>query len=122
VRVLERDATWRRIVEQMSGDAGIAVRPNPHASLYMHVVDKLTGRPQEPEPLARDGDVIGLGIARVVRILPLFFQEGVDAEWLPAAREVVRASDAELRAYGARLAREVLALIVEVEKEAGAGG
>src|SRR5919201_3684577 len=43
--VLERDANWRRIVEGTSGTTGITVRPNPHASLYVHVFDQVTGKP-----------------------------------------------------------------------------
>jgi hypothetical protein len=113
VGVLERDATWCGIVRETASTTGITVRPNPHASLYVHVVDQRT----PPEPLARDAEVIGLGIARFVRYLPLLFQEGVHAQWLPAAREFVRSSDPELRAFAARLAREVLALIAEAEEE-----
>jgi hypothetical protein len=110
VRILERDAAWRHIVEETRVATGIAVRPNPHASLYVHVLDA-------PEPSARDISVIRLGIERFVGLLPLFFQEGVHAQWTASARALIGASDAELRALGARLGREVLALIAEVEGE-----
>ena len=112
LRVVERDATWCRIVEETSGATGITVRPNPHASLYLHVLDEVSSA-----PLARDLDVIRLGIGRFVHLLPLFFQEGVHAQWTASARELIRASDTELRRLGIRLAREVLALIAEVEAE-----
>src|SRR5207245_894731 len=79
----------------------------------VHVLDQVTGEPLAPGPLQRDGDVIRLGIETFVRLLPLFFQEGVHAQWTAAAREIVRASDAELRGFAVRLAREVLALVVE---------
>ena len=113
LRVLEKDAAWRRVVEETSGATGISVSPNPHASLYVHVLEQVTGEPLAPGPLQRDGDVIRLGIETFVRLLPLLFQEAVHAQWTAAAREIVRASDAELRAFAVRLAREVLALIDE---------
>jgi hypothetical protein len=113
LRVLEKDAAWRRVVEETSGATGINVCPNPHASLYVHVLEQVSGEPLAPGPLQRDGDVIRLGIETFVRLLPLLFQEGVHAQWTAAAREIVRASDAELRDFAVRLAREVLALIAE---------
>ena len=113
LRVLEKDAAWRRVVEETSGATGINVCPNPHASLYVHVLEQVSGEPLAPGPLQRDGDVIRLGIETFVRLLPLLFQEGVHAQWTAAAREIVRASDAELRDFAVRLAREVLALIDE---------
>ena len=61
--------------------------------------------------------MIRLGIGRFVHLLPLFFQEGVHAQWTASARELIRASDSELRRLGIRLVREVLALIAEVEAE-----
>jgi hypothetical protein len=106
--VLERDATWRRIIDETSGPTGIRVRPNPHASLYVHVTE-------EPEPSARDIDVIRLGIARFLPLLPLFFQPGVHEQWTRSARELIRDASPEVREMGARLAREVLALIAEAD-------
>jgi hypothetical protein len=106
--VLERDATWRRIVDETSGTTGISVRPNPHASLYVHVAE-------DPQPSARDIDVIRLGIARFLPLLPLLFQPGVHEQWTRSARELVRDAPAEVRDVAARLAREVLALIAEAE-------
>jgi hypothetical protein len=79
-RVLERDASWRRIVEHTADVTGITVHPNPHASLYVHVFDAGTGRPLEPDPWPRDTTVIRLGLERFVRLLPLFFQEDVYAQ------------------------------------------
>jgi hypothetical protein len=117
VRVLERDASWRRIVDETEGMSGISVRPNPHASLYVHVFDKVTGQPVEPEPSPRDVSTIRLGIERFVALLPLFFQEGVHSQWRLSARELARAADPSIRALGRALAREVLALIDEVEAE-----
>src|SRR5207249_6967681 len=87
------------------------------ASLYVHVLDQVTGELLAPGPLQRDGDVIRFGIETFVRLFPLFFQEGVHAQWTAAAREIVRASDAETRGFAVRLAREVLALV----DEAGVG-
>src|SRR5262249_51049977 len=115
LRVLERDATWRRIVGETSGSTGITVRPNPHASLYVHVFDQTTGQPIEPEPFARDVDAIRLGIERFIYLLPLFFQEGVHEQWTRSARELIRRADAELRGFGARLAQDVLTLIAEAD-------
>jgi hypothetical protein len=116
LRVLERDATWRRIASDVAPLTGITVHPNPHASLYMHVLD-------EPGPSARDVEVIRLGIERLfLPLLPLFFQEGVHEQWMRSARELVRAADSELRALGVRLAHEILALIAEVDAANGAKG
>ena len=109
--VLERDATWRRIVDETSGTTGITVRPNPHASLYVHVT-------AEPQPSPRDVDVIRLGIARFLPLLPLFFQPGVHEQWMRSARELVRDAPPELLAIGERLARAVLALLAEADGEA----
>jgi hypothetical protein len=117
LRVLERDATWRRIVDETSGGSGITVRPNPHASLYLHVTEPVESQLGDGAPTQRDLDMIRLGIARFVRLFPLFFQEGVHAQWTESARELIRGADSELRALGTRLAREVLALIAEVETE-----
>src|SRR5512141_752520 len=39
LQVIEKDATWRRIAGETAGATGIAVRPNPHASLYVHVLN-----------------------------------------------------------------------------------
>jgi hypothetical protein len=117
VGVLERDASWRRIVDETEGTSGISVRPNPHASLYVHVFDKLTGQQIEPEPSSRDVNVIRLGIERFVAMVPLFFQEGVHSQWRLAARDLARAGDPSIRALVGTLAREILALIEEVEAE-----
>src|SRR5262245_10289374 len=70
LRVLERDATWCRIVEQTADTTGITVRPNPHASLYVHVLHSAAETPSDP--LQRDVDVIRFGIERFVHMVPLF--------------------------------------------------
>jgi hypothetical protein len=97
---------------------GISVRANPHASLYVHLFDQAA----EPEPYARDADVMRLGIERFVRVIPLLFQEGVYAQWNPAARALAHEADPEVRAAVARLAREVLALLAEAEGKGGSSG
>jgi hypothetical protein len=117
LKVLERDATWRRIVPEMTGATGIAVHPNPHASLYVHVLDEVTGQPVEPAPSARDVDVIRLGIQRFVPLLPLFFQEGVREQWTRSARELIRAADPALRELAVQLADDVRRLIAEASAE-----
>jgi hypothetical protein len=113
LKILEREATWCRIAEQTASETGITVRPNPHASLYVHVLDQA----DEPrsEPLRRDIDVIRFGIEHFVRLLPLFFQEGVHAQWSASARELARDIDDELRRCVDRLAREVLELVAQPE-------
>lgn len=111
--VLERDATWCRIVEQTADTTGITVRPNPHASLYVHVFGQQI--PVATEPLRRDIDVIRFGIERFIHLLPLFFQEGVREQWTASARELARDLDPELLGYTERLAREVLALIADAQ-------
>ena len=110
LKVIERDATWCRIVEQTSDETGITVRPNPHASLYVQVFDRLD---DASGPLQRDVDVIRFGIERFVQMMPLFFQEGVHDQWTASARALVRESEPELLDYVRRLAEEVLALLAE---------
>ena len=117
--VIERDATWCRIVEQTTDTTGISVRPNPQASLYVHVLDPKDG--QSDEPLRRDVDVIRFGIEQFVHMLPLFFQEGVHAQWTTSARELIADADPELREVGARLCREILALIDEAGRTRPSG-
>jgi hypothetical protein len=111
LQVLERDATWCRIIEHTTDGTGIRVRPNPHASLYVHIVGQVPE--QSPDPLRRDIDVIRFGIETFANMLPLFFQEGVHTQWLVAAREVIRDATPELRDCATRLAHEVLALLEE---------
>lgn len=121
LNVLEKDAAWRRIVEKTAGATGVNVHPNPHASLYIHVLNHVTGRLIDGETSARDANVIRLGIETLVQLLPLLFQEGVHAQWTEAAREIIHGADVEARALGARLAREVLALIAAYEGADPAG-
>ena len=109
LRVLERDATWCRIVEGPLRVPASPCAPNPHASLYVHVLD------QPSAPLQRDVDVIRLGIERFVALLPLLFQEGVHEQWTASARELARDGDPEVLKYVGRLAREVLALTEDAQ-------
>jgi hypothetical protein len=113
--VLERDATWCRIVEQTADSTGITVRANPHASLFVHVFDHAL---PSTEPLRRDIDVIRFGIERFIHLVPLFFQDGVHEQWMASARELARDLDPELLAYTERLAREVLALVADAGADA----
>ena len=116
-RVLERDATWCRIAKEVAPLTGIRVHPNPHASLYVHVLDEVTGEPVGPVPSARDVEVVRLGIERFVPLLPLFFQEGVYEQWVRSARQLVRAAGPDLRSLGVRLAHEILTLIADADAE-----
>ncbi|MGH7895214.1 MAG: hypothetical protein ACREQL_11140 [Candidatus Binatia bacterium] len=120
LKILEKEAAWRRIVEDTAPATGIRVCPNPHASLYVHVLDQVTGDPIDPEAFSRDGDVIRVGIENFLRPLPFLFQEGVYAQWTAAAREVTRAATAEVRRSAARLAHEVIALVAEADPESAA--
>ena len=116
LKIIERDATWCRIVEQTAEETGITVRPNPHASLYVHVF----GQVDTPsESLQRDVDVIRFGIERFLQMMPLFFQEGVHEQLTASARGLVREADPELLEYLRRLADEVLALLAENARTAG---
>ena len=109
--VLEKDATWRRIVEQTVSATGIDARPNPNASLYLHVLAPVDGRPVDQDSADRDAQVIRFGLATFVQLLPLFFQAGVHAQWTAAARAIIADAEPDLRAFGERMAREVLDLI-----------
>ena len=112
LKAIEKDAAWRQIVEQTDGATGITVRANPHASLYVHVPNQTDGTPLDPDASQRDADVIRHGIETLVQMLPLLLQDAVHAQWTAAARDIVRASDAELRELALRLVREVERLIV----------
>ena len=114
LKVIERDATWVQIVKETAGTTGITVHPNPHASLYVHVLD-------EPGPSHRDVNVISLGIERFVHLMPLFFQEGVHEQWANSARELIRSSDLGLRSLVVKLACEVLALVDEFGADPATG-
>src|SRR5262249_13620614 len=115
----ERDATWCRIVEQTASETGVSVRPNPHASLYLHVFSH-TEPPSEP--LRRDMAVIRFAIETFVRLLPPFFQEGVHAPLGPAlprraaAGELADDLDDDLRGYVRQLAAEMLQLAAEADR------
>lgn len=111
LQVIEKDAAWRQIVEQTGTATGITVRPNPHASLYVHVVNQVDGTPLDSGVAQRDADVIRHGVETLVQMLPLLFQDAVHAQWTAAARDIVRVSDAPLRELAIRLAREVEALV-----------
>jgi hypothetical protein len=114
LRVLEKDSAWRRVVERTADATGIDVFPNPHASLYVHVLDQ--GAASAPE---RDGDVIRAGIQTFVDMMPLLFQDAVHAQWTDAARDLARASDPALRDLVERLARETLAILAEANAADG---
>lgn len=116
--ILEKDAAWRRIVEQTESATGIDVRPNPNASLYLHVLAPTDGPPFD-ESAARDGDVIRFGIDTFVQLLPLVFQEGVHEQWTAAVREIIRTASPTLRSYGERLARETLTMLAEAPADPG---
>jgi hypothetical protein len=121
VTVLERDAHWCRISEEAYPLAGIRARVNRYGSLYVHVVDQVTGQPIEPEPSARDISVIRSGAERLARMIPLLAFEPVREQWRTSVRELIRASDPELRTTAERLGREVLALLAEEAAEMGNG-
>ena len=112
--VIERDATWCRIAEQTASETGVSVRPNPHASLYLHIFSN-TEPPSEP--LRRDKEVIRFEIETFVRLLPLFFQDAVHAEWSAAARELADDIDDDLRGYVRRLAAEMLELAGDTHED-----
>jgi hypothetical protein len=118
--VVERDATWCRIVEQTADTTGISVRANPQASLFVHVLVPHAEPPDEP--LRRDVEVIRFGIEQFVHLLPLFFQEGVHAQWTASARELIAEADPELRCYAVRLCEEILGLIAEAAGASSSDG
>jgi len=106
VGILEREAAWCRIVEQTADTAGITVRPNPFASLYVQVV-----APEPPRPSDRDVDVVRVGIERFLHLVPYLLDDGVRAQWAASARQLANGSDRTLAAGVARIAREVLAIV-----------
>lgn len=118
LQVLEKDAAWRTIVERTAGATGITVVPNPHASLYVHLLHEVTDPPLAPDAPPRDADVIRLGVATFVDLIPLFMQDGVRAQWTAAGTEIAGAASADDRARALRLVRAVEAIILGVERAA----
>jgi hypothetical protein len=116
LQAVEKDAAWRTIVEKTAGETGITVTPNPHASLYVHVLNRVTDEPLEAQAPPRDADVIRLGVATFVDLIPLFMQPGVRAQWTAAAKEIAEAADPERRALAMELVRAVEAIIRDGER------
>ena len=112
LQVIEKDAAWRRIVQDTDEATGIAVRANPHASLYVHVLNQAEP-PLRPDIAERDAGVIRRGLETFVALIPLLFQEGVHAQWTAAARDIIQASEDELLSLTSRLLREVETLLAE---------
>jgi len=105
LQVIEKDASWRRIVDDTGTTTGINVRPNPHASLYVHVLNAVD------ETMQRDADVIRRGLETFVQMLPLIFQDAVHEQWTAAAHELARTSDPAIVELARRLAREVTQIV-----------
>ena len=105
LQVIEKDASWRRIVDDTGSTTGITVRPNPHASLYVHVLNAVD------ETAQRDAEVIRRGLETFVQMLPLIFQDGVHEQWTAAASELARTSDPEILTLARRLTEEVTEII-----------
>jgi hypothetical protein len=108
LQVIEKDAAWRQIVERTTGATGIDVRPNPHASLYVHLLEPTPGALDQA---GRDANVIRSGLETFVRMLPLLFQPAVRAQWQAAAREITQQGDPEIVDLAVKLAHEVIALV-----------
>lgn len=107
LQVIEKDASWRRIVAETDDTTGISVRPNPHASLYVHVIDPPAGLPLDAATAARDADVIRRGVETLVGLIPLLLQEAVHEQWTAAARDIAARAEPEVRAHVLRLVHEV---------------
>jgi len=123
LQVIEKDAAWRSIVEKTDDATGISVCPNPHASLYVHILQQADGTAlATPDPSQRDADIIRQGLETFVQMLPLLFQEAVRAQWLAAGRDLARTSGPDLRALAVRLAKDVETLVAETEPPLGYGG
>jgi hypothetical protein len=116
LRVIEKDAAWRQIVGKTAGATGITVLPNPHASLYVHVLNQVNP-PLVPEAAPRDAEIIRLGVATFVELIPLFMQDGVRAQWTAAAQEIARTSGPERRALTLQLLRAVEAILLDADRE-----
>jgi hypothetical protein len=122
LQVIEKDAAWRTIVENTDDTTGIRVKPNPHASLYVHVLEQADGETAlVPDPTQRDADVIRQGVETFVQMLPFMFQDAVREQWLVAGRDLARSSGAELRELAVRFARDIERLATEAQREAGDG-
>jgi hypothetical protein len=116
LQVIEKDAAWTAIVAKTAAETGITVTPNPHASLYVHVLNHVTNPPLAPEAPPRDADVIRLGVATFVDLVPLFLQPGVRAQWTAAGEDIARGADAERRALALELVRAVEAVILGADR------
>jgi hypothetical protein len=112
LEVIEKDAAWRTVVEKTAAATGITVAPNPHASLFVHVLNQVADAPIAADASPRDADVIRLGVATFVDLIPLFMQPGVRAQWTAAAEEIAQAADGERLELALQLVRAVEAVIL----------
>src|SRR5262245_33511978 len=112
-RVVERNAEWQRIADATADVAGVRMRANPQARLFVRTVDQRESERQ----LEQDRDEILVGILRLLKRVPLVLRPDVAAFWRTPAIEALRALDADERAACGELSRTVLALIAEVGTE-----
>jgi hypothetical protein len=84
---------------------GLSLRPNPHARLYVRVVD--------PEPAAEDEKII-LASTRAMRLVGQVVGPMRD-RWQRATLETLRRLDANERAAVVTFCRDVLDLVAEAE-------
>lgn len=101
--ILEREVQVRLTADAAGELTGLTLRPNPAARLYTRVVA------DEPRPNPERAVASALRAIRVVHaaIAPM------DAEWMPIARDALRASSPAERDSMARFVRTVLELVEE---------
>ena len=106
--ILERELERRLIAESVADSiTGIRLRPNPHARVYLRVID------QEPE-LNRAEMMRG-----TVRAMSMYHKAFtiIRQDWDATALEALRALDPAARADVGRFARELAVLVERCESE-----
>jgi hypothetical protein len=107
VGIIEREAESRHMGDATASATGMALRPNPHARLYVRVI--------APEP-AVEQDKIIIASARAIRMLNKVIGP-IQERWRVAMLETFRGLDPDERAAVVRFNRDMLAMIEEVEHE-----
>jgi hypothetical protein len=107
IGILEREAESRHVGDATTGATGMALRPNPHARLYVRVI--------APEPSVEQDKII-IASARAIRMLHKVIGP-IQERWRVAMLETFRGLEPEERQAVVRFNRDMLAMIEEVEHE-----
>jgi hypothetical protein len=111
--LVERGTAWRRITENTADVTGVALRANPHASLFVRVVDARDGE----EHMQQDHAEILLGSLRIMKQMPLLLRADVADLWREPAVEAFSMLEPAEREACRRFASLMLELIADLDGE-----